>query len=205
MPIDRGGSGGIFDRDAVLKALGLGGGASVQPTPTSQWGGRTDALKARLTRPTLTPAPSESDEHDPWDFDPGSLRARLEADKVEARQRRSVARMIAKARQPLPRKPKWDKSLSFERQLGKYVVVKRRKDGRCAIYMQVPKRLRPVGWRPTINLPLQEPRTGNVKDKKEMTRVKRDAAALYESLQREWTAQLRNGLVSQHKSKEPDA
>ena len=47
-PIDRGGSGGIYDRDEVLKALGMMGLEDKAP------------------------------DHDPWDVDLESLRRRLE-------------------------------------------------------------------------------------------------------------------------------
>lgn len=49
-PIDRGGRGGIYDRDAVLKALGIAQDASRTDTP-DPWDVAPDAINQRLARP----------------------------------------------------------------------------------------------------------------------------------------------------------
>ena len=50
MPVDRGGRGGIYDRDAVLKALGLAQDENAEHTP-DPWDVDPDALNRRLSRP----------------------------------------------------------------------------------------------------------------------------------------------------------
>lgn len=88
--------------------------------------------------------------------------------------------------------------------LGRYVVVKERSSGRHAVYFHVPKRLRPIGWRPTINLPLDKPRTGNLNDEVEVARIRADAATLLHSMHRERIAQMRGRAVAMRgKAKEP--
>ena len=46
MPIDRGGRGGIYDRDAVLKALGIAQDAA--PDPADAWTFKPDAYRDAL-------------------------------------------------------------------------------------------------------------------------------------------------------------
>lgn len=67
-------------------------------------------------------------------------------------------------------------------EIGKYVIGKRRADGTVRLLFQVPERLRPPGWSPTIALPVDPPRTGNMSDWAEMDRAKADALGLYQKL-----------------------
>lgn len=67
--------------------------------------------------------------------------------------------------------------------LGKYVVLKRRADGTHRVLFQVPDRLRPSGWSPTIPLPLNAERHGRL-DAEEVAAIQRDAASLHRELTR---------------------
>ena len=71
------------------------------------------------------------------------------------------------------------------RDLGRFVVLRKRKDGTYRVLMEVPKRLRPSGWSATIPLPVEAPRTGRLTDLHEMARVRQDADRLYARLTRE--------------------
>jgi len=72
-------------------------------------------------------------------------------------------------------------SVKFD--LGRYVVLKPRGDGTHRVLFQVPARLRPSGWSPTIPLPLNGERHGRL-DADEVAAVQRDAAALHRDLTR---------------------
>lgn len=67
--------------------------------------------------------------------------------------------------------------------LGRYVVLKRRADGTHRVLFQVPDRLRPSGWSPTIPLPLNAERHGRL-DADEVAAIQRDAASLHRDLTR---------------------
>ena len=71
---------------------------------------------------------------------------------------------------------------SVQLELGKYVTLRRRKDGTHRVLMEVPARLRPSGWSAAIPLPVKGARTGNLSDLDEVKRIKDDAAALYTRL-----------------------
>ena len=71
--------------------------------------------------------------------------------------------------------------------LGKYVVVRPRKDGTSRVLFEVPARLRPSDWSPAISLPLEGPRRGDLSDADEVSRIQRDAKRLYERLQEKRT------------------
>lgn len=64
--------------------------------------------------------------------------------------------------------------------LGKFVSVRARGDGTFRVLFEIPPRLRPSGWSPTIPLPRQAPRTGALDNADELARIRTDAAALYE-------------------------
>lgn len=66
--------------------------------------------------------------------------------------------------------------------LGKYVTLRKRKDGTFRVFFQVPARLRPPGWLSLIPLPLDAPRTGDLNDLAEVGRIQADAKRLYASL-----------------------
>lgn len=68
---------------------------------------------------------------------------------------------------------------SVQLELGKYVTLRRRKDGTFRVLMEVPVRLRPSGWSAAIPLPVKGARTGNLTDLDEVARIKADAGALY--------------------------
>jgi integrase len=65
--------------------------------------------------------------------------------------------------------------------LGTYVVIRPRAAGLHSVAFEVPKRLRPEGWPPTIPLPAEN-RNGNLEDAEEISRIRADAAALLEQL-----------------------
>lgn len=106
-------------------------------------------------------------------------------------------------------------SVQFD--LGKYVTLRRRKDGTYRVLMEVPVRLRPSGWSAAIPLPVNGARTGDLRDLDEVARIKADADALYtrllqarlgqqpeESLTRNLPRLVREWERSQHyKSKKP--
>lgn len=48
---------------------------------------------------------------------------------------------------------------------------------------QVPERIRPQGWPPTLPLPLSKPRTGHLTDAAELARIVSDAEQLYSEMQ----------------------
>jgi len=76
--------------------------------------------------------------------------------------------------------------------LGRFVTLRPRADGTHRVLFEVPPRLRPSGWSATIPLPIQGQRTGNLTDADELARIKKDAKALYEKLQRD-----RRGVVKE--------
>lgn len=57
LPVDRGKHGGIYDRDAVLKALGLTQDEQTS-TPADAWDFEPGALNKRLSRPIRGPQAS---------------------------------------------------------------------------------------------------------------------------------------------------
>lgn len=180
--VDRGGQGYIWLRDDVLRALGL--------------------LKSKVD--------GSLDEIDPWDFDDDAFDAALARQKAATKFARQEAKRGAiKVADPKP-KPKAVPAPKFvpteAKHLGRYVVMKERVGGRHAIYFQVPARLRPKGWRPTINLPIDEPRTGDMRNKAEVARIRADAIALYISMTRERGAQSRQQAeAAAGKPEKPDA
>lgn len=162
---------------------------------------RDDILLALGLRADTNAPPEPSG----WDsFDPAKYDAYVEREREDRAFARKMARQAAKPvvkAKPGPKaKPKGPTDL------GKYVVMKLRANGRYAVYFQVPKRLRPNGWRPTINLPLDEPRSGDMNDRKEVARIRADAASLFRSMNRERLAQMRGRAVANRAHmKEPDA
>jgi hypothetical protein len=70
-----------------------------------------------------------------------------------------------------------------QRKLGRYVVIKRRRDGTERVYFQVPARLRPVGWFPAIRLPLGGGQRF-VSQAELVAIIRADAAGLYARLNR---------------------
>lgn len=62
--------------------------------------------------------------------------------------------------------------------LEKYVVARPRAGGTHRVAFEVPRRLRPDGWPPTIPLPLDN-RNGRLDDQDEIERINADAKALY--------------------------
>ena len=68
-------------------------------------------------------------------------------------------------------------------ELGKYVTLRRRKDGTHRVLMEVPARLRPSGWSAAIPLPINGGRTGDLSDLDEVRRIRDDAQTLYARLQ----------------------
>ena len=82
---------------------------------------------------------------------------------------------------------------SIMKQLGPYVVIKPRVDGTYYVYQFVPLIHRAKGWKSTIPLPLEEPRTGDLRDRKEFKRIQVDAAALHRSMMMERAAEARQG------------
>lgn len=202
-PIDRGGAGDIWLRDDILRAL------------------------------KLIPDPNAAPEPSGWEnFDPVAFKALLEQDKADRAFARKMDRMEAKRLAPPPPKPKViDAKLpplrgraaapattepdvdrprlrSIMKQLGPYVVIKPRKDGTYYVYQFVPLIHRPKGWRATIPLPLDEPRTGNLRDRTEFKRIQVDAAALHRTMMKERVAEARQGgrpVGRKPKAKGPDA
>jgi hypothetical protein len=71
---------------------------------------------------------------------------------------------------------------SVQLELGRYVTLRRRKDGTYRVLMEVPARLRPSGWSAAIPLPVEGARTGDLSDAGEIARIKADAAKLYTRL-----------------------
>lgn len=67
--------------------------------------------------------------------------------------------------------------------LGKYVTLRKRADGTCRVFFQVPARLRPSGWPSLIPLPRTGARKGDLADAAEVALIQTDAKALYEALQ----------------------
>lgn len=68
--------------------------------------------------------------------------------------------------------------------LGRFVSARGpRADGTYRVLFEVPPKLRPSGWLPTIPLPI-EGRRGNLSDPDECARIRKDADALYERYQR---------------------
>lgn len=185
-PVDRGGDGSIWIRDDVLRALGL------------------------------IPDPNAPPEPNPWDnFDPVRYRQILADQRDQDAFCRKMDRAAAKRLEPRKPKPKVElaklppkrakastsvgpadkpdgqRLKSIMRQLGRYVVIKPRTDGTYYVYMFVPLILRPKGWKATIALPLDEPRTGDLRNRQEFARIKADAATLYRSMTNERLAQAR--------------
>lgn len=72
---------------------------------------------------------------------------------------------------------------SVKLELGKYVTLRPRADGTARVFFQVPERLRPSDWPSLTPLPLDAPRTGDLSDAVEVSRIQADARALYERLQ----------------------
>lgn len=199
-PIDRGGNGSIWLRDDLLRALGL------------------------ISDPNAAPEPN------PWDnFDPVRYRQILADQREQDAFRRKMERAAAKRlepRKPRPKvelaklppkrakastsvgpadKPDGQRLKSIMRQLGRYVVIKPRKDGTYYVYMFVPLILRPKGWKATIALPLDEPRTGDLRSRQELARIKADAATLYRSMTNERLAQARQlQAVAERRATKPN-
>lgn len=73
---------------------------------------------------------------------------------------------------------------SIRLDLGRYVVLKPRADGTHRVLFQVPERLRPSGWSPTIPLPRTGERRGDLADAGELARIQADAKALHVELTR---------------------
>jgi len=72
---------------------------------------------------------------------------------------------------------------SVQLDLGQYVTVRPRKDGTVRVLFEVPPRLRPGGWAPTIPLPVTGERRGDLTCADEVARIQRDAATLRKQLQ----------------------
>ena len=72
---------------------------------------------------------------------------------------------------------------SVKLELGRYVTVRPRVDGTSRVLLEVPPRLRPSDWSATIPLPVEEPRTGDLTNGREVARIQADAARLYRQLQ----------------------
>lgn len=72
---------------------------------------------------------------------------------------------------------------SVQLDLGRYVVVRPRKDGTARVLFEVPARLRPFGWLPATPLPITGERRGDLTDADEVSRIQADAKALMERLQ----------------------
>lgn len=68
---------------------------------------------------------------------------------------------------------------SVKLKLGPFVAVRKRADGTHRVLFEVPARLRPSGWLPTIPLPI-EGRAGNLGDAAEVARIQADALKLYD-------------------------
>lgn len=68
---------------------------------------------------------------------------------------------------------------SVKLEVGKFVTVRRRVDGTSRVLFEVPARLRPSDWSPTLPLPLLAPRTGDLTNADEVARIQADAARLY--------------------------
>lgn len=66
--------------------------------------------------------------------------------------------------------------------LGRYVTTRPRKDGTRRVLFEVPARLRPSGWSAAIPLPLEAPRSGDLRNADEVARIQADATELYERL-----------------------
>lgn len=71
---------------------------------------------------------------------------------------------------------------SVKLDLGRYVTLRKRRDGTFRVFFQVPKRLRPEGWLSLIPLPVEGERKGNLTDADEIARIQADAARLYGDL-----------------------
>lgn len=68
---------------------------------------------------------------------------------------------------------------SVKLDLGRFVSVRGpRADGTYRVLFEIPPRLRPSGWLPTIPLPIHD-RRGDLKDAAEVARIQADAARLY--------------------------
>lgn len=71
---------------------------------------------------------------------------------------------------------------SVKLELGRFVSVRGpRADGTFRVLFEIPPRLRPSGWSPTIPLPRQAPRTGDLTSADEVARIQADAEALYQA------------------------
>lgn len=173
--VDRGGSGGIFERDAVLLALNIPRTGSQSEDRPSQWSGRDDDVRRALARPRA------SEPADPWDFETGALNKRLEETRNANRRTAGLGPLPSRSQLFTARPPD---------DLGDYVVVKQRKDDRYAVYFAPPARLRPKGWRATIRLPMDEPPIGATTDEV-WAQMRAEAEKLLESMKREWFAQRR--------------
>lgn len=68
--------------------------------------------------------------------------------------------------------------------LGRYVTLRRRRDGRVRAYFQVPAHVRPVGWPSAIRLPADGPISGDLADPSFVAWVRGDAASLNAKLVR---------------------
>ena len=68
---------------------------------------------------------------------------------------------------------------SVKLDLGRFVVVRPRKDGSSRVLFELPARLRPSGWLATIPLPLTGARKGDLSDASEVARIQDDAKRLY--------------------------
>lgn len=71
---------------------------------------------------------------------------------------------------------------SVQLDLGLYVTVRPRKDGKARVLFEVPSRLRPSDWSPTIPLPIDGSRTGDLTDADEVARIQADAKTLLDKL-----------------------
>jgi hypothetical protein len=72
---------------------------------------------------------------------------------------------------------------SVKLDLGTYVITRPRADGTTRVLFEVPPRLRPRGWLPTIPLPRAGPWTGDLADASEVAAIQADAKSLYAELQ----------------------
>jgi hypothetical protein len=61
----------------------------------------------------------------------------------------------------------------------KYVYARPRADGTFRVLFEVPTRLRPEGWAPSIPLPIED-RRGDLTDEAEVARIRGDATRLYD-------------------------
>jgi hypothetical protein len=66
--------------------------------------------------------------------------------------------------------------------LGRYVTVRRRADGTCRVYFQVPTRLRPPGWPSLISLPDGQRGGVDLRDANQVAMIRAEGSVLYARL-----------------------